>query len=130
MDILKLKELKEKVKVFFTGLLKMGMKREQASEMLRAMVSHSVIAIQARDAYDAGVPVDQGPVWFGDDAWKTDFWVRQWEWQKAYREGEDTRARFGSCYENPYYQEKPPFNTRLLELGYLWGMGFSGKVLL
>ncbi len=121
--------MKEIVEEIRRNLQEIGLSGERLEQEILIICGRQEVMMVAREAFKQGVPQDQGPVWFADEVWKTDFWKRQWEWQKAYQEGEDVRSRFGSRDENPYLQESLPFTSRLIELEYLWNMGFDGKIL-
>jgi hypothetical protein len=108
---------------------KIGLSGDRLHYELLIVVQRHKIAILARKAFDDGVPLEEGTVWFDDEQWKTDFWRRQWEWQKAYREGEEARASFADRDSNPYQQEKLPFTSRMIELSLLWNKGFDGDEL-
>ena len=110
-------------------LKKHGLARHRFKELLTTSGKRFVVAELARDAYDSGIPLEQGPVWFGDEEWKTEFWKRQWEWQKAYHEGEKARADFEGRESNPYRQIFLPFTSRLIELETCWNRGFNGDEL-
>ena len=110
-------------------LKELGLNGERLEREVLKIREHHVVARLAQEAFEQGIPQDQGPVWFDGEEWKTFFWQRQWEWQRAYREGEKTRSEFGGRDENPYHQELPPFTSRLMELELSWNFGFDGKAL-
>src|SRR3989344_9601359 len=72
---------------------KQGIVGERLERMLSEIKERHEVASRAHQAYDDGIPQDEGPVWFDEEGWKTDFWQRQWECRKAYCEGEETRAK-------------------------------------
>lgn len=108
---------------------RMGLEEQRLHEELLIMVQRHKISRLAREAFDMGIRQDEGPIWFGDEAWKTDLWKRQWEWQKAYREGENVRAAFGDRDTNPYHEDKLPFTSRMMELDLAWKTGYDGEEL-
>lgn len=81
-------------------------------------------------AFKIGIPRHEGPVWFGNDSWKTEFWRVQWDVCKAYYEGEEARICGKRRGQNPYWVNPDlPISSRQLILGISWSKGFNGKSL-
>ena len=106
---------------------KLGFSKERLRTILAVIGKRQVVMKMAQKAFDANVPREEGPVWFGADEWKTDFWRLAWDIQKAYREGERARTDFDSRDSNPYRMEKLPFQARKLALETAWNRGFDNK---
>jgi hypothetical protein len=85
------------------------------------------ITIIARASFDSGVPFHEGPVWFGKEKWKTDFWVRQWKLWQAYRLGQKAKDEFLDKESNPYKSQEKKYTMLRLELEAAWNLGFKGE---
>ena len=102
-----------------------GMSKERLYRGLLHFARRMVIEKMASKAFDKGIPLDQGPVWFDEEAWKTDYWWESWLKRMAYCEGQRARARFESIDANPYHQQNVPFSSLNLKLELAWRCGFK-----
>ena len=107
-------------------LKELGFSDAAVSRNLVHLVQQLQVKKLARKAFDAGIPVDQGPVWFEEEAWRNKCWVEQWHWQKAYREGWSAREEFQDISSNPYVQEEIPFSELRYMQQLAWRCGFKG----
>lgn len=122
-----MKTLQEKVLAIRALLKGAEIPEEQIETIIRTIRREYPITLLAREAYDHGFPEHEGPVWFGRERWKTDFWKRQWRLWKAYREGESARTSLQSRDSNPYHVETKKLSMREIELEATWILGFKGE---
>lgn len=120
-------KLKRMIRGIVRRLLRAGLDSKRITRLIPNLTVERLITLQAREAFDRGIPMDQGPVWDGLEAWKTDFWVRQWRLQQAFRQGQEARERFLDVDANPHKKARPPFSTIGLALDFAWRAGFEGK---
>jgi hypothetical protein len=110
-----------------TDFERVGMTGERLHRELLFVVRHHMVIRAACKAFDCGIPYHEGPVWFGDESWMTDHWKNSWCAQKAYREGEEARARFDSFEDNPYRKRNVSKSLASLILEMSWKQGFEGE---
>jgi hypothetical protein len=119
--------LREVVLFVNKTLISHGFEGAELKREIARVAKRKVVSDMATSAFDKEIPIDQGPVWFGDEAWKTDFWRRQWQHRKAYVEGETHRTAFGDRDNNPYRQSGIPMVTAQIDFELAWSRGFDGE---
>lgn len=99
-----------------------GQRLKEAEVFIRECFT---IAAQAYEAYENGVPMHEGPVWFGKEDWKTGHWEKHWRIRNAYREGQTARSEFKNREHNPYRSHSPPAPFEMLLLETAWDEGYD-----
>jgi hypothetical protein len=104
-----------------------GLSKGQINRLVPNLTVERLLTLQAQKAFDCGIPMDQGPVWYDHEAWKTDFWIRQWRLRQAFKQGQEARKSRLDIDANPHQKARPPFSTEGLALDLAWRAGYQSN---